>query len=95
MGRVAHTDAEGLSLAVQFPSCRACASAPRAHPVGTLSMRLSDLAIAEAVSVSATKSCSATDDPTADAAFQLMAGRCRFTVSNPELKARMVSAISA
>jgi hypothetical protein len=47
VARVAHANAEGLSLAVVFPSCRACTS-PREVGSGTLSMRLSDLAVAEA-----------------------------------------------
>jgi len=54
-GRMAHDNAEGLSLAVVFPSCLACASAngPRDFGGGggggaTLSMQLTDLSIAQA-----------------------------------------------
>jgi len=52
VGRVAHANAEGLSLAVVFPSCLSCASSRElgggGGGGGTLTMQLSDLAIAEA-----------------------------------------------
>ena len=52
VGRVAQANAEGLSLAVVFPSCLSCASSRELGSGGggggTLTMQLTDLAIAEA-----------------------------------------------